>query len=97
MKRYLKNKIRKWLGIDENESEIKRLEKLYSDLVSIGIDVHFREPHMILIYSKLNGGQLRHIPVDIGNIPQLEKIVRELKEMYGTTVETWDYPKGGFF
>lgn len=62
------------------------------DLVSIGVDVHFKEPHMILIYSKLNGGQLRHISVDLKDIRELRDLIANIEYTYGTNKTTWDTP-----
>jgi len=91
---WLKNKLRKWLGVENNESHIRRLEVLTRDLVSIGVDVHFKEPHMILIYSRLNGGQIREIRADFKSVQELQQCVEELKNRYGTKSVTWDVPRG---
>lgn len=88
---FFKEKLRSWLGIDGLEDDFVKLEKLYSDLVSIGVDVHFKEPHMILIYSKLNGGQIRHIPANFKTMKELQSFVQWLKEKYSTDIETWDH------
>jgi len=104
---WLRNKLRRWLGITHNLELIRCNEKAISelsgivhatdqrtkDLVNIGVDVHFKEPHMILIYSKLNGGQLRHISVAIDNTKELQQMVQTLKERYGTRETTWDKPR----
>ena len=95
--KWLRNKLRKWLGIEENCRLIQENSETIKNLVSIGVDVHFKEPHMILIYSKLRGGQIRHIPVRLDNIRDLQNLVQELKNRYKTNVETWDniqYPGG---
>ena len=103
---WLKNKIRKWLGISNLEIDTKNLEisinsskmrlnnldALYADLVSIGIDVHFKSPHMILIYSNLKGGQLRHIEASFETLQELNDLVKFLKEKYKTKEITWDMP-----
>jgi len=102
----LRNKIRKWLGIERNlelirindeavrhNMEIVRQHnKLLADLVHIGVDVHFKKPHMILVYSKLNGGQIRYIDVDFDNMEELNSFVTTLKKRYNTNKETWDTP-----
>ena len=58
----VKKKLRSWLGIKDNlyEIEIANLRTLYSNLTSIGVDVHFKSPSMIIVFSKLKGGQIRH-------------------------------------
>jgi len=90
---YLRKKFKKWLGIDKTEKEIERLKRLYSDLVHIGVDAHFKEPHMILIYSKLKGGQISHISANFDNIKELHACIRELKSKYHTKKEIWDDPR----
>jgi hypothetical protein len=85
MKNWLKKRLRAWLGIDSLESEIK-------DLVNIGVDVHFTHPHMILIYSRLKGGQLRHIDAQFNNIAELNAFVTELRRKFNTRITTWDAP-----
>lgn len=94
MRNWIKYKLRQWLGVEENTQSIKCLNELYGNLVSIGVDVHFKEPHMILIYSKLNGGQLRHIEASFDNLYQLNNFVKDLRERFRTDRETWDFPCG---
>lgn len=91
---WIKRKLRQWLGVEKNAQDIKCLNGLYGNLVNIGVDVHFKEPHMILIYSRLNGGQLRHVEADFKNLRDLDDFVRELKARYRTDRETWDTPRG---
>jgi hypothetical protein len=45
---------------------------------------------MVILYSKLNGGQIRQIPVHFENLVELNRFVRELKERYQTKVGVWD-------
>ena len=95
---WLRRIIRQWvlqgldISVDINVRKLAQLEALYADLVSIGIDVHFKEPHMILIYSKINGGQLRHVEADFQDLRELDAFVEELKEKYQTKATTWDMP-----
>jgi hypothetical protein len=91
---WIKNKLRKWLGVESQESHIRRLEVLTRDLVSIGVDVHFKEPHMILIYSRLNGGQIREIRADFRDIRELQQFVEELRNRFNTRTVTYDRPRG---
>lgn len=94
---WLKRKLRKWIGLDGDveslKANMKSLENTMQDLVSIGVDVHFKEPHMILIYSRLNGGQLRHIDADFKDIRDLDEFVRALRDRFKTSRETWDVPR----
>lgn len=90
----IKRLIKEWLGINQNETEIKKLNLLYTDLVSIGLDVHFKEPSMILIYSHLKGGQIRHISADFKTLNDLNRFVRDLKDRFRVTYATIDFPAG---
>jgi len=89
---WIKIWLQKWLGILVVADKLDRLVKLHHDLVNIGVDVHFKQPHMILIYSKLNGGQIRHIEADFTNIRELEDFIRELKMRFMTEKITIDAP-----
>lgn len=103
---WLRKKLKKWLGIEanevwinglghrieQNERDIETLDRLYTDLTSIGIDVHFKSPHMILIFSKLNGGQIHHIDANFKDIRELMDFVRWLKEKYRPKEIYWDAP-----
>jgi len=96
---WLRNKFRCWLGIERNadiiyshEKDIAILNGTIKNLVNIGIDVHFKSPHMILVYSKLNGGQLRHIDADFKDLRELQRFVTELRNRFKTDYTTWDAP-----
>jgi hypothetical protein len=95
----IRNMLRKWLGIEENSTAIQINKNTIKDLVSIGVDVHFKEPHMVLIYSKLKGGQIKHIPVGFENIQDLENLIDMLRCKYKTDSVVLDVPHGytGFF
>lgn len=97
--RWLRNKLRTWLGITSVDTrclsvqeKAQRLEQLYADLVSIGVDVHFKEPHMILVYSRLKGGQIREIRADFDNMQDLDRFVAELRVRFNTKAVTYDLP-----
>ena len=47
---------------------------------------------MIIIFSKLNGGQIRHIDADFNNLKDLNNFTKELKDKYRIKHETWDIP-----
>lgn len=87
-----------WIGITALEECIKDLEgeqhknnKLYN-LVNLGVDVHFNEPHMILIYTKLNGGTIHHIPAKFSDMRDLLSYVKHLKESFRTEEVIYDAP-----
>lgn len=103
---WLRKKLRKWLGVEQNESGIKynetgivynksgikTLDRLYSDLTSIGVDVHFKSPHMILIFTKLKGGQIYHIDADFKDLKEVMELVKGLKERWRPKEVYWDAP-----
>lgn len=92
-KNWLKAKLRHWLEIDELAREVTKLNQVMADLVNIGVDVHFKEPHMILIYSRLNGGQIREVRADFKDMRELMEFVREMKARFNTRSEIWDAPQ----
>lgn len=106
MTRKLLRKIKTWLGITKLEKEIEQLhrdqdalerklrslDKWTKDVTGMGIDVHFKEPHMILIFTRMGGGQIRHIPVDLQNMRDLNDLVKELKYRYRVVKPFWDCP-----
>lgn len=89
---WLRKRFRKWLGIEKNYSDISELNRLYSDLTNIGVDVHFKSPHMILIFSQINGGQLRHIEAYFESLQELNELATYLKERYRPKNVFWDVP-----
>lgn len=107
-KAWIKKIIQHWLDISDmqisiqhlnrrsNEAvdDINKLDRRTTDLVSIGVDVHFKEPHMILIYSRLNGGQIREISADFRDMRELQQFVEELKNRFNTRMVTVDRPMG---
>jgi hypothetical protein len=100
---WLKRKIRSWLGVEDDVIRLSllcrdliashaRLSQLHKDLVSIGVDVHFKTPSMILIYSHLQGGQIRHIDANFESMVELNEFVKCLKEQFMTKAVMWDAP-----
>ncbi len=99
MSDWIKRKIRGWLEIHHMAHEIEVMKKLHSDLVAIGVDAHFKEESMIIIFSHLNGGQVRHIPARFDNIRDLGRFVEHLKCTFRTDRVFVDAPHDlrGFF
>jgi len=81
---WLKNKLKSWLGITWTENSIDRLNDLYKNLVGIGIDAHVKSDSMIIIFSKLRGGQVRQIEAKFKNLRELDELARTLKTQYYT-------------
>lgn len=92
IKHWIRNKLISLLKIDEIKEEVKELNRLYTNLVSIGVDIHFREPTTIIIISKLKGGQVRHIPTEITSIRELNNLTAALRHQYRTNRVIWDKP-----
>lgn len=106
---WLRKVLRKWLGIEKVEEDLRtqekkiyvmqkriiHLEEVTKNLVSIGVDVHFTSTSMILIYSRLNGGQIREIKADFSNMQELSNFVRELKQRFNTDKVIIDTPHRG--
>lgn len=92
MIKMLKTKIKKWLGIRQNDEDIDELFELYKNLVSIGVDVNFKSPHTIIIYSKLNGGMIQHIDVNFKDLKELQIFIEWLKRKYNTEKVWYDVP-----
>jgi hypothetical protein len=80
--------------IYQTRQRVDRLDKLCSDLVNIGVDVNFKSPHMILIYTKLGGGQIHHIDADFKDLGALREFVGSLKARFHTDKATYDLPAG---
>ena len=90
-----------WLGVDDLVSKYYPLSRrvlaqeiLTKNLVNIGVDVHFKEPHMILIYTRLNGGMIKEIPAHFDNMKQLQEVVGMLKAKFNTDIVSVDAPSG---
>jgi hypothetical protein len=83
---WIHKKIQNLLGITELQQQIltqmqyiRRLEVLTRNLVSIGVDVQFkRDPSMILIYSRLNGGQIYEVRANFKDMRELKDFVEQL-------------------
>jgi hypothetical protein len=74
--------------------KVDSLEKFYQDVVHIGVDVHFKSPHMILIYTRLGGGQIREIEANFENLRELNQFCQQLKSAFRTDQMTIDLPHG---
>lgn len=97
--KWIKRKLRKWLGVESNTEDIESsrigiavLDTLYADLTNIGIDVHFKSPSMILIFSQINGGQIRHIEADFKDLRELNRVAHDLKQQYRPRNIFYDAP-----
>jgi len=80
--------------IKKLESSTDNLDNFVKDIVSIGVDVHFKEPHMILIYTRLAGGQIRHIEAYFKDVRELNDLVKQLCDRYKTQQVIFDIPAG---
>lgn len=89
---FLVEKIKDFLGISSQEREIAELKGKIHNLTHIGVDVHFKTPSMILIYSRLNGGQIKHIDANFLTVDELVSFVEELKYRFDTDRVLFDLP-----
>ena len=97
--KWLGTKLRKWLGIELLLRDVATTHNMVINATSrldvattIGVDVHFKSPHIIIIFSKLNGGQIRHIDAQFNNIKDLQRLVKELEERYKPGQTVYDMP-----
>jgi len=93
------NWIKKKLGITLLEKRCTRLEARVLDLESrikettlIGSDLHFEGDSVIVVASKLNGGQLRFIKAYFRSVRDMELMVGGLEERYKPTCFVPDVP-----
>lgn len=89
---WLKNKLVVWLGLSEMRNDIEKVKQVVGAATTIGVDVNFGSPHMIIVFSKLNGGQIRHIDAQFDGLKELEEFVRVIKERYGARKMVYDMP-----
>jgi hypothetical protein len=80
--------------IKKADQRITSLETFVQDIVNLGVDVHFKTPHMILIYTRLGGGQIREIEAQFEDLKALDEFVRELRTRFRTNNVTVDMPFG---
>jgi len=76
------------------KTRIESLEAFVQDVMHIGVDVHFKSPHMILIYTRLGGGQIREIEADFENLADLNRFCQRIKESFRTKQIIYDRPAG---
>lgn len=93
--------IKKKLGIfslearlSKAEGRVELLEKQLANSLEIGVDIHMKTPHMILIWSSLNGGMIKHIETNIKDMRALREMIKEIKNTYGCRNVTFDAPRG---
>jgi hypothetical protein len=76
------------------KTRIESLEEFVQDVMQIGVDVHFKSPHMILIYTRLGGGQIREIEAYFEDLADLNRFCSSLKKSFRTNQITFDLPQG---
>lgn len=74
-------------------SALEKFTEDLHDLAHVGVDVHFKSPHMILVYTKLNGGQIHHIDAEFKTIKELRDFIQSLKARFRTELGTTDWPR----
>lgn len=68
MIKWLKNKIRRWLGLGE---------------MFIGVDVGIKDESCVVVVSRLRDGQVRIMDVRFGTIEELKRFVKTTQSRYG--------------
>ncbi|RLB94058.1 MAG: hypothetical protein DRH26_02210 [Deltaproteobacteria bacterium] len=89
---WLRNKVNKFLRIDELSCQLRKLESEFEELSQIGVDVHFKEQSQVFIISKINGGQIRHVAAHFDSLKDLNTFSDSLKERFRTRQVVWDAP-----
>lgn len=103
---WLRNKLRKWLGVSELKAlhkdlvllyatvhfKVTKLETLYKDLVLLGVDVHFKEPNTVVLITHLAGGRVSVTSMDDESMKDLMKQIDMLKRRYRTDRVVIDAP-----
>lgn len=89
---YIRERLKIWLGVVDNEKKLALYYKLYKDLVDIGVDVHFTKPTQIIIISKLNGGMVTVIESN-ETIEGLQELIKNLRKRYHTNNISIDVPR----
>lgn len=89
--KWLKNKLTNWLGIDaldsqvhDLESRVDVLEQQLKDATATALDVHFKSNTIVIVASKLKGGQVRIIDADFHDYVHMQDWVK------------WAIPKATF-
>ena len=68
MKRWLRNKVREWLGLGE---------------MFMGVDVEMRDQSCIVVVSKAGNGYVKVIRSYFPNLIEVDRAVREIQARYG--------------
>lgn len=91
IKQRLINMLSNWLGLVEMRRDIDRVRKDVNAASAIGVDVSFYDTTQIIIVSKVQGGQVRIIPVSLNNLKQIEECVKSIENRYSIkNTPVWD-------
>ena len=80
----IKHKICRWLGVSSLEDRVTKLEQIVGDGTTAAIDAPYRsqENTQIIIASRLGGGYVRILDIQLRDITELRDIVRSLHSRY---------------
>ena len=67
---WIKNKIRKWLGVDKEP-------------VFMGVDAHMKGGTCIVVASQLHDGYMKILDVQFGSFRELQSFIKEVQQRHG--------------
>lgn len=76
MKNWLKNKLRCWLEIDRLEYSIDKIAQQLGEATATALDVHYKSNSIIIVASRLQGGNVRIVDADFDNLKHLREWVK---------------------
>ena len=104
------NKLKKWLqhklGIAELRGRVNYQQSAIDHLISVlgkesvvGVDVHFKSPSLVIVFTRAAGGQIRIFDADIGSLRALKEFADYIEYRYGISKhDMWfDSPYGPLF
>lgn len=79
---WIRKKLLKFLGVPEIAHRLSVVEDRIGALSQPGIDLDFKEQTQVYIVSKIDGGQIRHIPAHFDNRRDLDAFAQEIRQKF---------------
>lgn len=99
MKKWLRIKLRKWLGIEQNTanidylcSEYYRIEQVLAHATLTAVDAHYKSNSTIVIASTLKGGNVQIIDAHFESLAQLHDWVKHAVPRHSRIIEDMPRP-----